>query len=42
MTLQVDIDPSVLGGIDVAIGHDVYESTVAGRLEDVRRQLINS
>ncbi|SDL67446.1 F0F1 ATP synthase subunit delta [Tessaracoccus oleiagri] len=42
VTLQVDIDPSVIGGIDVAIGHDVYESTVAGRLDDVRRQLINS
>jgi F-type H+-transporting ATPase subunit delta len=42
VSLQVQVDPSVLGGIDVAIGHDVYESTVAGRLEDVRRQLINS
>lgn len=42
VSLQVDVDPSVIGGIDVAIGHDVYESTVAGRLEEVRRQLINS
>lgn len=42
VSLQVDVDPSVLGGVNVSIGHDVYESTVAARLEDVRRQLINS
>lgn len=41
VTLQIDIDPSVLGGINVAIDDDVYESTVAARLEDARRQLIN-
>lgn len=40
--LQMAVDPDVLGGVNVEIGHDVYESTVAGRLEDVRRQLINS
>lgn len=42
VTLQVDVDPTVIGGINVSIGHEVYESTVAARLEDVRRQLINS
>lgn len=42
VSVQVSVDPEVLGGINVTIGHDVYESTVAGRLEDVRRQLINS
>ncbi|RRD47888.1 F0F1 ATP synthase subunit delta [Tessaracoccus sp. OH4464_COT-324] len=42
VTLQVSVDPEVLGGVSVAIGHDVYESTVAGRLEEVRRQLIHS
>ncbi|WP_296141274.1 F0F1 ATP synthase subunit delta [uncultured Tessaracoccus sp.] len=42
VTLQVDVDPSVLGGIHVALGDEVYESTVAGRLDEVRRQLINS
>lgn len=42
VSLQVDVDPAVIGGINVSIGHDVYESTVAARLEDVRRQLINS
>lgn len=42
VTLQVDIDPAVVGGVSVTVGHEVYESTVAGRLEEVRRQLINS
>lgn len=41
VTLQIEVDPSVLGGINVAIDDDVYESTVAARLEDARRQLIN-
>ena len=39
--LQIAVDPAVLGGISVAIDDDVYESTVAARLEDARRQLIN-
>lgn len=42
VSLQITVDPEVLGGVNVAIGHEVYESTVAGRLEEVRRQLINS
>ena len=41
VTLQVHVDPKVIGGISVSIDDDVYESTVAARLEDARRQLIN-
>ncbi|NHB85977.1 F0F1 ATP synthase subunit delta [Tessaracoccus sp. HDW20] len=41
VTLQIHVDPDVLGGISVSIDDDVYESTVAARLEDARRQLIN-
>lgn len=41
VTLQIHVDPKVIGGISVAIDDDVYESTVAARLEDARRQLIN-
>ena len=41
VNLQISVDPAVLGGISVAIDDDVYESTVAARLEDARRQLIN-
>lgn len=39
VSLQVEVDPSVLGGMSVAFDDDVIESTVAGRLEDARRQL---
>ncbi len=39
VTLQVVVDPEVLGGVRVRIGDDVIEGTVAGRIEDVTRQL---
>ncbi len=35
--LQVEVDPSVLGGMNVVLGAHVFESTVAGRLDEVRR-----
>jgi ATP synthase F1 delta subunit len=37
--LNVIIDPSIVGGLRVAIGDDVIDGTVSGRLEDARRQL---
>lgn len=39
--LQVQIDPDVLGGISVQFGHEVIDDTVAARLDDARRHLIN-
>jgi F-type H+-transporting ATPase subunit delta len=39
VTLQVEIDPGVLGGVRVQIGFEVIEGTLAGRLESARRQL---
>lgn len=39
--LQIDVDPSVLGGMSVHIDDEVIESTVAARLDDARRQLTN-
>ncbi|MHA6511686.1 F0F1 ATP synthase subunit delta [Tessaracoccus sp. Z1128] len=39
VSLQIDVDPSVLGGMNVAIDDDVIESTVAARLDHARRQL---
>ena len=41
ITLQIEVDPSVIGGMSVAIEDEVIESTVAGRLEQARRQLNN-
>ena len=37
--LHVDVDPSVLGGVEVRVGDEVLNGTVARRLEDVRRRL---
>lgn len=41
IALQVEVVPSVMGGINVQLGDDIIESTVAGRLDDARR-LLNS
>ena len=37
--LQVDVDPSVLGGVQVRVGDEVLDGTVARRLQDARRGL---
>lgn len=39
VSMQVDVDPAVLGGMDIQIGDHIIESTVAGRLDDARRLL---
>jgi len=37
--LNVDVDPSLIGGLRVEIGDEVIEGTVLGRLQDARRRL---
>ena len=37
--LHVDVDPSVLGGVEVRVGDEVLNGTVSRSLEDVRRRL---
>ena len=37
VTIQEVIDPGVLGGVRVELGDEVFEGTVAGRLEEARR-----
>lgn len=39
VSMQVEVDPSVLGGMDIQLGDHIIESTVAGRLDDARRLL---
>jgi F-type H+-transporting ATPase subunit delta len=39
VTVNIVINPAVLGGVRVSIGDEVIEGTVAGRLSDVRRKL---
>ena len=35
--LQVDVDPGVVGGIEVRVGDEVIDGTISRRLQDVRR-----
>lgn len=37
--LQVEVDPTVRGGVAVRIGDEVIDGTVANRLEQIRRRL---
>jgi len=37
--LQVDVDPDVLGGVQVRVGDEVLDGTVSRRLDDARRRL---
>lgn len=37
--LNVEVDPKVLGGFSVRVGDDLIDTTIAGRIEDVRRRL---
>lgn len=39
ITLNVVVNPAVIGGVRVSMGDEVIEGTVAGRLSDVRRKL---
>lgn len=39
MHLNLDVDPSVLGGISVRVGDEVISGTVASRLEEATRRL---
>ncbi|MCG5220983.1 F0F1 ATP synthase subunit delta [Streptosporangium sp. KLBMP 9127] len=37
--LNVEVDPRVLGGFSVRIGDELIDTTIAGRIEEVRRRL---
>jgi F-type H+-transporting ATPase subunit delta len=37
--LNIELDPSVLGGLAVQIGDEAIDGTIAGRLDDVRRRI---
>lgn len=40
VSLKVSVNPEVLGGISVQIGHDLYDGTMARRLTEARQSLI--
>ncbi|GAA0942945.1 F0F1 ATP synthase subunit delta [Nonomuraea longicatena] len=37
--LNVEVDPRVLGGFSVRIGNEIIDTTIVGRIEEVRRRL---
>lgn len=37
--LNVEVDPRVLGGFSIRIGDEIIDTTIAGRIEEVRRRL---
>ncbi|MDN5724633.1 MAG: F0F1 ATP synthase subunit delta [Propionibacteriales bacterium] len=39
VAIQLVVDPEVVGGVRVALGDEVIEGTVSGRLEQARREL---
>ena len=39
ITLQIVLDPSIMGGIRVQVGDEVVDGTVLRRLDKVRRDL---
>ncbi len=39
VTLNLVVDPSVVGGVRVEIGDDVIDATVSSRLNDLRQRL---
>jgi F-type H+-transporting ATPase subunit delta len=40
ISLKVDVDPSVIGGVKVRVGADLYDGTVARRLDEARQALV--
>ncbi|TQS44147.1 F0F1 ATP synthase subunit delta [Cryptosporangium phraense] len=41
VSLKVEVDPSLLGGVTVRVGDDLYDGSVARRLEQARGALTN-
>jgi F-type H+-transporting ATPase subunit delta len=39
VTLNLVVDPTVVGGVRVEIGDDVIDATVSSRLNDLRQRL---
>jgi F-type H+-transporting ATPase subunit delta len=37
--LNIELDPTTMGGLSIQIGDEVIDGTIAGRLDDVRRRL---
>lgn len=38
ISVSVDVDPTVLGGLRVQVGDDVIDGSIAGRIDDIQRR----
>jgi F-type H+-transporting ATPase subunit delta len=38
--VSISVDPSLIGGLIVQVGDDVYDASVRNQLEQLRRRLI--
>jgi len=41
VTLAVTVDPSIIGGVRIQVGHEIVDGTLVTRLNDARAQLVN-
>ena len=39
LKINADVDPSLIGGVRIAVGDEVLDSSVVSRLSDLRRKL---
>ena len=37
VSLKVDVDPAILGGVSVRVGSDLYDGTILRRLNEARQ-----
>ena len=37
VSLKVDVDPAVIGGVSVRVGSDLYDGTILRRLNEARQ-----
>jgi F-type H+-transporting ATPase subunit delta len=40
--LKVVVDPTVIGGLVARVGDEVFDGSIASRLEEARRRLVGS
>ncbi|MFV0532392.1 MAG: F0F1 ATP synthase subunit delta [Cumulibacter sp.] len=38
VSVSIDVDPTILGGLRVQVGDDVIDGSIAGRLDDIQRR----
>jgi F-type H+-transporting ATPase subunit delta len=42
ISLKTTVDPTILGGVRVTVGHDLYDGTILRRLQQTRQRLVGA